>query len=348
MDINLLKQRLIERSRRFGPALLVAVAAGTIGYYGTQASNASTYVIAPEAESGTAAGVAGAGDTAGASGDASIKFGIVTPAPTPPPTPPPSGGSCALPAFPDAGCTGVPAGVTLTDYTGPDAPAAGAVIDGKRITQCLDIKQPGVIIRNSRLTGDCSWSVDSWITSTEQSAWTQIIDSEIICDGMGNGIGERGFIARRVEISGCENGMDVDQDALIEDSYIHSLDEGPTGDGHGDGIQSALLINITIRHNTIIGRTGDLTNPGNNATSAIITPPNGTRDALIEHNFLAGGAATIYCPENAPDNVRVQNNTFAHRPGPLGAAFFYADGCTSGTIWSGNVTDAGQSVDAGS
>ncbi len=114
-----------------------------------------------------------------------------------------------------------------------------------------------------------------------------------------------------------------------------------------DGIQSAVLINITIRHNTIIGRTGDASSPGNNTTSAIITPAGATSDVLIENNFLAGGAYTLYCPANAPVNVRVQNNTFAHLTGPLGAAFGYSTNCTTGTIWSGNVTDTGQVVNAG-
>jgi hypothetical protein len=253
-------------------------------------------------------------------------------------------GSCALPNYPDETCTGVPSGVTLTNYTGPASPAAGTVIDGKNITQCLNITQPGVVIQNSRITHSCSYGIDSWVTSTDPDDWTQIIDSEVICTNLGAGIGERGVIVKRVEIKGCENGMDLDQDGLVEDSYIHSLDEGPTGDGHGDGIQSAILQNITIRHNTIIGRTGNLTTPGLNATSAIITPPNGTSNTLIENNFLAGGAASIYCPENSPVNVRVLNNTFAVRSGPLGAAFAYSDGCDSGTVWSGNYTNTGVAV----
>lgn len=81
----------------------------------------------------------------------------------------------------------------------------------------------------------------------------------------------------------------------------------------------------------------------NNATSAIITPPDGSHDALIEKNFLAGGAYTLYCPGNSSVNVRILNNTFAHTPGPLGAAFGYLDGCNAATL-SGNVTDQGDPV----
>lgn len=289
-------------------------------------------MVSVQPESGTLSGGTSSVSDAQASGGSSVKF--ATPSTTCP----------AYPSYPDATCTGVPNGTTLTTYTGPSTLAAGTVIDGKIITTCLYTDQPGVIIRNSRITAQCAYVVDSWNTSSQQSNWTQIIDSEIICTNAGTGVGERGVIVRGVEISGCENGMDLDQDALIENSYIHTLDEGPTGEGHGDGIQSALLINITIRHNTIIGRSGDLTTPGNNATSAIITPPNGTRDTLIENNFLAGGAATIYCPENSPVNVRVINNTFAVRPGPLGAAYYYADACNSGTVFTGNVTNTGVPV----
>jgi hypothetical protein len=306
---------------------------GGIIIFSSYAAGFSTYF---EAENATSTSPATVVNDSNASGGSALKFA--------------SGGSssCPLPAFPDASCTGVPAGITLTNYTGSSTPAAGQEINGKIITQCLNITQPGVVIKNSRFTAQCSWVVDSWVDTSNQSSWTQIIDSEITCINAGNGIGERGVIVRRVEISGCENGMDLDQHGLVEDSYIHTLDEGPNGDGHGDGIQSAVFNDITIRHNTIIGRSGDLTNPGLNATSAIITPAGSTHDILIENNFLAGGASTIYCPPNSPVNVRVQNNTFAHRPGPLGAAFSYTANCTTGTIWSGNVNDLGQPVTAGS
>ena len=68
---------------------------------------------------------------------------------------------------------------------------------------------------------------------TPTSRIGQIIDSEVICSGGGSGIGERGSIVSRIEVRGCEKGFDFDQDGIIEDSYIHSLDESPSGDGHG-------------------------------------------------------------------------------------------------------------------
>ncbi len=117
--------------------------------------------------------------------------------PTRPTTiPPPSGG------LPDASNTGVPAGVTLTPYSGPSTLAAGTVIDSKLITQCLKITQPNVIIRSSRIQTGCFYGIDVEVSSGP----ALIEDSEVICSGGGNGIGEWGFVVRRVEIRDCENG----------------------------------------------------------------------------------------------------------------------------------------------
>jgi hypothetical protein len=244
----------------------------------------------------------------------------------------------APPGLPNASNTGVPAGVVLTAYTGPSNPPAGTVIDGKLITTCLSITNPNVVVRNSRIdVPNCAFN--TWITTPTE--WTVLDDSEVICHGAGrSGIGERGFIVRRVEVVGCENGLDGDQDFIIEDSYIWGIDEGPNGEGHGDGIQSCCLINIVIRRNTIIAQSST----GVNGTSAIITPRDGARDTLIEGNFLAGGAYTLYCPKNDPINVRVINNTFADKSTPLGPAFGYHDGCASVAEFSGNVTDMGAPV----
>ena len=43
--------------------------------------------------------------------------------------------------------------------------------------------------------------------------------------------------SRRVDIHGCENGLDMNQNITVEDSYIHDLYN--SGDSHTDGIQMA-------------------------------------------------------------------------------------------------------------
>lgn len=196
-------------------------------------------------------------------------------------------------------------------------------------------------ITRSRIQADCGWVVDAEVTT---SGWLVIEDSEIIGPPSAIGcLGEFGFIARRVEITGCANGLDGDANFTIEDSYIHNLP--PEGSSqHGDGIQSCCAANVTIRHNTILGRSGDLSGDGSNTTSAIIlpiaNPPPGP--ITVADNFLGGGAYTLYCASTA--NQSITNNVFAHRPGPLGAEFGYIDNCQWPSIFSGNVTDLGQPV----
>ena len=84
-------------------------------------------------------------------------------APAPDPVTPeqPTSPIAASPSkFPDASNTGVPAGVTLSAYTGPSAiTQPGTVIDGKLVKTCLVIRADNVTIRNSLLQSRCFFNV---------------------------------------------------------------------------------------------------------------------------------------------------------------------------------------------
>lgn len=239
-------------------------------------------------------------------------------------TPPPSGG------YPDASNTGVPAGTTLTAYTGPtDITVANTVIDSKTVG-CLAIRAPGVIIRNSRISSGGCYNVVQIFSGD-----VTIEDSEISCQNSNNnGLSAANAVLRRVEISGCENGINLGGPMTVEDSWIHGL---VTANGaHTDGIQvNQGAGNFTIRHNTIDQQTGI-----SNATSCIIMWDEGdpqNHDALIDNNRLLGGGAafTIYTPRQGPlTNVRVTNNR-------LTVGYFGYNGGNGSllTDGSGNVND---------
>ena len=86
---------------------------------------------------------------------------------------------------------------------------------------------------------------------------------------------------RRVNIHGCENGFDINQNVTVEDSYIHDLFN--SAEAHTDGIQFSGhsstasvvrgVLDVTIRHNTIYGMGAD----GSFGTSAIISATAATR-----------------------------------------------------------------------
>lgn len=237
--------------------------------------------------------------------------------------------------FPDASNTGVPAGTTLTSYTGPsNVTVANTVITGKTIG-CIQVSASGVVIRNSRISCGSFYAI---LAETNTGTPLLIEDSDIDCqNGNGTGISSSNFTARRVDITGCENGLNVDRNVTIEDSYIHSLYNG--GAAHLDGIQFGPFIsanNITIRHNTIYGMGAD----GSFGTSAIIDHSfNANTNVLIDHNLLAGGAFTLYCSIGfTGTNYVVSNNHFSTRFKSTVGFYGPSSDCGDQTQ-SGNVID---------
>lgn len=304
---------------------------------------------------------------------------------------------CVFPTcFPSASNTGVPAGTSLASYTPADPITTdNLVIDSKKIVGCVHINATGVVIKNSyiscpiptRGTGDDFgvWCDDGGAGTCGAKTFPAVTiqDTEIDCvgDGVqgpdsqqgegGHGIAFSNFIARRVNIHGCADGIYADSDALIEDSYIHDLQNDSTpfsgsadgfhadgvqfGDGHGGSATNGAL-NITLRHNRIEGMGWDPnTNPGGLSfgTSAIISSHQQDHDILIEKNLLMGGANTIYCNATAADdggsgnfltgvNVAVKDNHFSTLYSPrVAVASGYLGGVFDGKPTTGCANETG-------
>lgn len=225
---------------------------------------------------------------------ASATSAPTTTAPAPAPTPTPTRTATTAPTtpaagFPDASSTGVPAGVTLTPYTGPSRiTQPGTVIDSQLITTPLVITAGAhdVTIRNSLIRADGHWLV----LNDEGATNLQITDSEL--DGAGNASGDaavagENYTLTRVDIHGTVDGLKLGDDVTVQDSYIHDL--VMTDSSHNDGMQSLGSDNVTIVRNTVIVPAG--------STSAIILSTGSAtsmKNILIEGNLLGGGAYTVY------------------------------------------------------
>ena len=223
------------------------------------------------------------------------------------------------PGFPREDNTGPPAGIALSPYTGPSKiTTPNTVIDGKTMS-CIQVAAPGVVIRNSKISCPAG---GIFVDDRDLFGQTGLLieDSEIDCLNQGGtGISEGHVTARRVNIHGCENGLSINQNVTIEDSYIHDL-YNPS-EAHADGIQLSFghwdgsgypccALNVTIRHNTIYGMGAD----GSFGTSAIISGSGGDTNILIENNLLAGGGYALYCEQGATGiSYRVINNRFSTR-----------------------------------
>lgn len=273
-----------------------------------------------------------------------------TPVPTTsaPTTTPPS--SCALPNYPGASCTGVPAGTAMTSVSGDLDVTAAGVIDAKNVSGCINVHVPGVTIMDSQAS--CINTLD---TARTASPWLIIQDTTVTCANISKpgstDIGDNNIKVYRANISGCENGFDADQNFDIEDSWIHDLYQSVQA--HTDGLQSAIGSNITINHNRIEAETPALcgAQQGKNCggTSAINVNNNSagphTTNLIITNNWLAGGAYTLYCPIPASTNVQVVGNRFSREFYPNGGNYGTDSDCRNdnGTpriaVWSNNVWD---------
>ena len=200
---------------------------------------------------------------------------------------------------------------------------AGTVIDGKDIRGCVRVTAANVIIRRSKISCTGSYVVLQQITTGTLT----VEDSELTCQGSaGTAMGYNNFVARRLNIYGCENGFDVDNSAVITDNWIHV-----TAPDHSDGVQLNAGSRITIQHNTITNTVG---------TSAIIAHPDGNSDVLVQDNLIAGGTYTLYCPEYASTNFRVIGNRFSTIWFASVGLYGPWEDCGKVAVVSGNVYDA--------
>jgi hypothetical protein len=236
----------------------------------------------------------------------------------------------------------VPPHTTLTPYTGPEEISTpNTVIDGKTMG-CVRVTAPGVVIRNSKISCTDFYAVLN-ADRTYIGKPLLLEDSEVDCkDTRRTGIGDANIVARRLNIHGCENGFDIDQNITVEDSYIHDLYNDP--EAHTDGIQLSFghwngsafeccALNVTIRHNTIYSVAVD----GSLGTSAIISNSGGDRNIVIENNLLAGGAYALYCEQHSTGvDYVVRNNRFSTKFSPKVGAYGASTECSDETQ-SGNV-----------
>jgi hypothetical protein len=237
------------------------------------------------------------------------------------PPPPPSG-------LPGSNNTGVPPGTALTSSGGITVRTAGAVINAVQ-APWVDVQAPNVTIRNS----DLGNGIASIVVINRSTGL--LVEDSTIHGRDGTGVMFDNYTARRLEVTGTENGFNVGNNTTVEDSWVHDLDT--SADAHTDGIQfsGGGEGNVVIRHNTIDPVPGT-----SGATSAIIMHTGADpqdHDVRIEDNYLdgTGAAAALYCPRQPAQRIYVNNNRM--RRGVFG---YYTDSCqvpTTVTEFNGNV-----------
>lgn len=271
--------------------------------------------------------------------------------------------TCPLPAYPNAACTGVPSGTSLTTTTGNmDLSTPNQVIDAQDLHGCFVVRAAGVTIKNSQ--AECIVIIND--AAAKGAARLKVQDSTLNCKASGGsetgeftGVRFNNFDLNRVDISDCENAISASRDFSVRNSYIHDLYQCSVADcaqpdpPHSDGIESGDGSDGLIEHNSIFIVNMPCSVPSHgtcNGTSSInINSSSGscpscakTTNLAIINNLLRGGSYSIYCPihanQPAPQNFYIIDNHFSNSFSSTIGENGISNGCADGDeIVAGNV-----------
>jgi hypothetical protein len=324
-------------------------------------TRAAGYFVAVEVEKSTLSSNAKLVADASASGGQAIQFtAAASPTPPPPPPPPPSTGQTCPPppAYPDANCTGVPTGVTLSAYTGScTITSNNFVIDSKTVNCNLKIQATGVVVKNSYINGNVinaegsntSFTVtDSFINSTPNGpAGTAGVD----------GVGADNFTVLRTEVIGGNRGIYCRRNCTVQDSWVHGATIASTSPLHASGARASQ--GSTFLHNTLLCEA--IPNASDGGCSADLTMYGDfepVQNVHVENNlFKANNTGNGFCAyggsspgkpySDQASNIVYINNVFEGGPnGKCGAygPIFHFDINRPGNQWTNNKFDNGTIV----
>lgn len=312
------------------PLLLVGLFAlvGVVLLFG---SRAATPFVSLEPESATKSNNATVVNDSTASGAKAVQFGGVT-------TPPTSSGICTtrdanggVPAdkFPGAACTGVPGGVTLTDYSGPMTITSAVSITDKTFNGLVCITGSNVTIKRSKIIGTVVMGSGGNYGPCPGNTPSNVVleDVEIIGPGTPTtndvsiatsfAFSGSGFTCRRCNVHRWGSGFYVIRDVLIEDSYVHDT-VGFYSQPPDPGCNS--LGPDCMAHRSCIG--------GNGAVNTSYIHNNLQCNDLNGEPGVSGGLVAYVQPEII--NVKIENNLL----GSYGSYCMYAGSGGSNPVQS--------------
>ncbi len=244
-----------------------------------------------------------------------------------------------VPDYPTKTTTGVPAGTTLTNYSGSNViTTANTLIENKKVNGNLDIRAAGVVIKNSEISGIVI--NDNISTHHAFTIQNSTVGPASGCSTWGNGaIGIENYTAKNVLVRGFGDGFRIaGSNILIQDSYVDLCTVDPNA--HSDGIQAygaANGTNIVIDHNVIDQRNV----MDGTATSPIFIPNDTTSQGnqnitvTVTNNVLAGGGFSLRVfgdlPWSSPSisNNKIVDGSWVYGPTDVT--------CARIAVWKGNI-----------
>jgi hypothetical protein len=250
--------------------------------------------------------------------------------------------SCS--GFPDASCTGVPAGTNL--HNCPTTITSSGAYDACSFSGDVVVKASNVKITRSQINGQ----VDAGSGRDGEQTGLIISDSTINCNCLADdthtpaAISESNYTLLRVNLYNSGHGAAVKSNVTIQDSYIHGL--GANTEAHKDGIYSGDGDHVVIRHNNI--ECNDGSKAGCTSAIGLLVDFGRISYYTIENNLLnTNGSYCLYGGAAGPkpysaDHITVLSNHFGRKNYSL-CGFYgpvtYFDSNAPGNSWSGNVWD---------
>ena len=158
------------------------------------------------------------------------------------------------------------------------------MVEGKNISGSITVQASNVVIRN-----DCVTSSDIYPVHFVSGSNLTVEDTTIT--GTGHGCDRavepagNGAVMNGLNVSGCEDGIQMYDNDVLENSFIHDL--AFTSSSHNDGVQQNGGHNDVVRHNTIF-------NPHNQTSCVNFTTDfGGISGITITGNLLNGGNYTV-------------------------------------------------------
>lgn len=266
--------------------------------------------------------------------------------------------------FPNDNDTGVPAGTTLTAYSGAcTITTANTVIDSKTVDNCpsgLVINASGVSISKSR--------VNTSITTSGNLAYSLIIqDSEVNAGAVdAAAVGSTNLSLYRNEITGGKYSVACSTNCALHDNWLHGQRRPTETSGAGwalaalfsSGPPSGRALALTAVRNTLACDLSTTSAGGCTTVVEMYGASGAITQATIQANLIRSGTGLSTCLRGGDKvgeafptaaGVTVRDNVFERGSSGTCASSGPATGFDSagaGNVWAGNTYDNGTTVSA--
>jgi hypothetical protein len=264
-----------------------------------------------------------------------------------------SAGACGFPSAATTGPRGTPGNRQSGDIS---VRTDGMVISGWNLTGSLDIYANDVTVVDSSITSSNWWGVN--LRSGYHGL--RVLHSRITgVPGKGQDNGGEDYAVSNMGTSSIEVGwsdISVFGNALsmgqgdLHDNYVHDLAPFVNASGQWQHLDAVISDGggngqLLIRHNTLL----NAADVDHGASAGIgLYPDTGTvSNAVVDDNWIAGGAYALYGGGPGSTGIKVTRNVFSDQYHPAcgvygNVAYWNAGG--AGNVWAANTTSDGRPV----